>query len=342
MNTQPPLPVIIVTGALGVGKTTAIAQALSGKPAAERWVVILNEFTESGIDVLTIAGSANGEFDVQLVTGGCLCCVGAQDFSRTLAGFVAGPRPARLYIEPSGLGHPSAIIEELLAYQARGEVDLRCVVALVDAGRLEQLQVPGIYADQVEAADVLLLAKADQASAKQHEEFFAYAEQLYPPKRRLGVCQAGRLPDWVAQDQRIYSTPALADPDRPRFKPAPAGSGLLRADASINHVLDRHALSFEMPRSQGFDAQILQQALATAPELAGVERLKGVFRVGPEHWMLIQRVGTELSVKDSAWRRDNRVEVLSQAGVRLNQAALLAFWQRLADASLPQSQPDQR
>ncbi len=70
----PPIPTHVITGSLGVGKTTAIARLFAAKPESERWVVILNEFTESGIDVLTVAGQARGEFDVRLVPDGCLCC----------------------------------------------------------------------------------------------------------------------------------------------------------------------------------------------------------------------------------------------------------------------------
>jgi len=332
-----PLPVIVVTGTLGVGKTTAIAAALAGKPAQERWVVILNEFTDSGIDVLTVAGAARGEFDVRLVTGGCLCCVGAEDFSRTLEGFVRGPRPARLYIEPSGLGHPALIIEELLAYEARGEVELVAVVALVDAQHLDVVQVAGTARDQVDAADVVLLAKADQVSAAQRARFSEWAQSLYPPKRLVGECRAGQLPSQL----EVAATGAAVTAERgagavplpeyvlsatdaatgPRFA-APGG-------ARSAHHLGRHALSFTFPAALAFDEQTLVAAVASATPLAGVARLKGVFRTGPSAWMLVHRTGATVSLRESAWRRDSRVELLGAEGVRLDRDQLMQFWSAL-------------
>jgi G3E family GTPase len=61
---------IIITGSFGAGKTTAIRWLMSQKPEHELWVVILNEFTDAGIDALSVAESARGSFDVRLVAGG--------------------------------------------------------------------------------------------------------------------------------------------------------------------------------------------------------------------------------------------------------------------------------
>ena len=112
-----PVPVWVVTGPLGCGKTTILAQLMADKPPDERWVVLLNEFTDAGIDALTVAAAAQGAYDVRLVPGGCLCCAGEADFRRTLQELLApeGNPPARILVEPSGIGHPAGIVEELLA-----------------------------------------------------------------------------------------------------------------------------------------------------------------------------------------------------------------------------------
>ena len=329
-----PLPVIVVTGALGVGKTTAIAAALAAKPAAEKWVVILNEFTDSGIDVLTVAGAARGEFDVRLVAGGCLCCVGAEDYGRTLESFVRGARPARLYIEPSGLGAPGLVLDELLAYEARGEIDLVAVVALVDARRLDELSVAGTARDQVEAADVVLLARADAATAEDRTRFEAFCAGLYPPRRLIGECHHGQLPEPLGAGRTAGDSAPAGESSVPatswRRDERPVPGGARRAGADRAHVLGRDALAFRYPRSVAFDEDRLLAALGGEPLLAGVERLKGVFRVGPETWQLVQRVGGEVSVRPSSWRRDSRVELLARDGVRLDRASLAQFWRSVA------------
>src|SRR5271169_3307689 len=91
----------VITGSFGSGKTTAIRRLMAGKPHDELWVVILNEFTEAGLDALSVAQSAHGSFDVRLVAGGCLCCVGELEFGKQLRDILRNLKPMRLLIEPS-------------------------------------------------------------------------------------------------------------------------------------------------------------------------------------------------------------------------------------------------
>jgi G3E family GTPase len=74
----------VITGSFGSGKTTAIRWLMAHKPTEELWIVILNEFTDAGIDALSVAQSARGNYDVRLVAGGCLCCVGELEFGKQL------------------------------------------------------------------------------------------------------------------------------------------------------------------------------------------------------------------------------------------------------------------
>ena len=108
----------IITGSFGSGKTTAIRWLMAHKPEEELWVVILNEFTDAGIDALSVAESSRGNYDVRLVAGGCLCCVGELEFGRQLRDLLRNFKPARLLIEPSGAGHAADIIDTLVSCQA--------------------------------------------------------------------------------------------------------------------------------------------------------------------------------------------------------------------------------
>ena len=65
------IPVTIISGFLGVGKTTAILDLLHGHPKNERWAVLVNEFGEVGIDGAALAGEG---YFVKEVPGGCICC----------------------------------------------------------------------------------------------------------------------------------------------------------------------------------------------------------------------------------------------------------------------------
>ena len=97
----------LITGFLGVGKTTAVRHLLAHRPEGERWAVLVNEFGEIGVDgaLLDDTGVAVTE-----VPGGCVCCVSSQAFTVGLNRLIREQRPERILIEPTGLGHPAQII----------------------------------------------------------------------------------------------------------------------------------------------------------------------------------------------------------------------------------------
>ena len=224
-----PVPVWVVTGPLGCGKTTILAHLMADKPPDERWVVLLNEFTDAGIDALTVAAAAQGAYDVRLVPGGCLCCAGEADFRRTLQELLApeGDPPARILVEPSGIGHPAGIVEELLAHQAAGRLVLEGVLGLVDAAALppETPSSPTSALDEraelarasADIADVLVLAKADLATPAERAAFERYSASLFPTKRAAGFVDHGRLSLDVLAALVAESAPAVGSIRRPQL-----------------------------------------------------------------------------------------------------------------------------
>src|SRR6201999_633805 len=123
-KTTQPSRAHVITGSFGSGKTTAIRWLMAHKPAAELWIVILNEFTDAGIDALSVAQSAHGSYDVRLVAGGCLCCIGELEFGKQLRDILRQLKPRRLLIEPSGAGHAADIVDELASYEGQGVLTL--------------------------------------------------------------------------------------------------------------------------------------------------------------------------------------------------------------------------
>lgn len=168
MNTL--IPTNIITGFLGVGKTTAIKHLLSNKPEHEVWSVLVNEFGEIGIDGALIK-EINAH--VREVPGGCICCVGGLPMKIALNMMIATTKPDRILIEPTGLGHPEEIIRTLTGEYYDTVLDLRATLTLVDPRKLSDSRYTenATFQDQIAVADILVANKADLCSDADRERF---------------------------------------------------------------------------------------------------------------------------------------------------------------------------
>jgi G3E family GTPase len=161
------IPVSVVTGFLGCGKTTLIGRLLPD-PRLSDTAVIVNEFGEVALDHALIASST--ESFIQLTTG-CLCCAVRTDLVRTLlelegrreAGEIAF---ARVLVETSGLADPAPILAALMSDAAlAGRFAIGAVATLVDAELGEAtLDRHPEARRQVAMADRILLTKTDRAA----------------------------------------------------------------------------------------------------------------------------------------------------------------------------------
>ena len=127
------IPVNLITGFLGVGKTTAIRHLLANHPADQKWAVLVNEFGEVGVDGALLAEQG---VVIQEVAGGCLCCVAAPAFTTGLNRVIRQHRPDRILIEPSGLGHPAQVLDTLTGPLYAGTLEVRATLCLMDARHL--------------------------------------------------------------------------------------------------------------------------------------------------------------------------------------------------------------
>jgi G3E family GTPase len=306
----------VITGNFGSGKTTAIRRLMSQKSENELWMVVLNEFTDAGLDALSVAEAARGRFGVRLVAGGCLCCVGEREFAKQLTDIMRNFRPARLLIEPSGAGHAADIVDALSAYEAQKVLSLDSVICLVDAldaHRILRARPPNEWS-QIQSADVLLLSKPDLASEPARRAFEEIAAEQYPAKRHLGTCRNGELPP-EALEKFDRSAVFMRFHDLEDVTPSQSSSfaiGGLDGSESWSHRLGLWAVSWLLPPELTFARVILEPRLTWLLEAypGWLRRLKAVFRTGPGPSWLVQSHGRGLSGEDSAYRRDSRVEIL--------------------------------
>src|SRR5262245_29352629 len=159
----PAIPVSVLTGFLGSGKTTMLRHLLS-QPEFSRTAVIINEFGEIGLDHELVAASEDSF--IELMTG-CLCCKIRTDLAQTLADLLQRRDDGRctpferIVIETSGLADPAPILQTLMTDAAvAGRLVLGGVVTTVDAvNGAGTLAREGISRKQVAVADRLVLTK---------------------------------------------------------------------------------------------------------------------------------------------------------------------------------------
>ncbi len=164
------IPVTVVTGFLGAGKTTLVRRFLA-TPEGEGTAVVINEFGSVGIDDALVRGSTD---EVTLLGNGCLCCNTRSDLQIALRNLVAEreqgrvPQFKRILIETSGLADPGPILQTFATDRALGgEFHVEVVVTMVDAASgLDTLEWSAEARKQVILADRLVISKTDLAEDK--------------------------------------------------------------------------------------------------------------------------------------------------------------------------------
>src|SRR6201997_3954719 len=162
------IPVTVVTGFLGAGKTTLIRRFLQ-TPEGAGTAVIVNEFGAVGIDDALIRDSAE---ETVLLGNGCVCCITRTDLQVALRKLVfdreCGTVPpfARVVIETSGLADPAPILQTFSTDRALGgEFHIDVMLAVVDAVNGEASLNAAVEArKQVILADRIVLSKSDLAA----------------------------------------------------------------------------------------------------------------------------------------------------------------------------------
>ncbi len=183
------LPVTVVTGFLGAGKTTLIRHLMQN-PGGKRLAVVVNEFGDVGVDGEILKGCAIPDCPAENIlelANGCICCTVADDFIPTIEALLAlEPRPEHILIETSGLALPKPLLKAFDWPDIRSKITVDGVIALADAeavaaGRFapnvaaveaqraaddsldHETPLSEVFEDQIACADIVLLTKPDLA-----------------------------------------------------------------------------------------------------------------------------------------------------------------------------------
>lgn len=310
------VPVTLITGPLGIGKTTALLSLLRRRPAGGRWAVLVNEFGQVGIDGARL--SSGGDYEVREVAGGCVCCTAGPLLHASLARLLREVKPDRLLIEPSGLARPSAVLDVLSSPGIAPSVSKRAVITLVDPRQFTRRVVDATddaLAEQLAVADVLVGHQSDRCTEAELAAFREAAAGLVPEKLVVAERCRGDLDlAWLDLDP----APPAAAASRPALRllevPTPAAS-----------------FSRAWPSDRAFDRGALEQLVEgwlnpvegddrTAE--SGLARIKGMVRLTEPsraaRWLALDGTPGRLDWSITPWRRDNRLVVIADTSGRFD------------------------
>lgn len=307
------VPTNIITGFLGVGKTSAILHLLKNKPADERWAVLVNEFGEIGVDGSLVQGQS-GEAEqvfIREVPGGCMCCAAGLPMQIALNQLLHEAKPDRLLIEPTGLGHPKEVLEVLSSEHYRKVLSLQKTLTLVDARKLSETRYTdhATFNQQIAIADIVVGSKIDLYQADEKQLLKAYIEQVGRPETQLIFAEHGNIPfsafegATLANEQHHHhhhhhhsSKPLASELPMPK-------SGLIKAE---NEGEGFKSVGWRFAPDKVFDRQKLALLLLDLD----VERMKAVFitNMGIFGYNLTSDGITEMELDDCA---ESRIELIA-------------------------------
>ena len=269
------LPIVLICGFLGAGKTTFLRRALLEARARNlRIWVIVNEFGAIDVDGALLR-AANVE-NLAAISGGCACCVGEDEFVATLLEWAqSGQKPDAIWVESSGLADPAALLETLLLAPLSDFVRVAAIAMIADASRWNELETVAPFLNrQLALADFVALNKADLLTP---DELKTLQIQLQKsrPDLQIAPCIAGEIdfsPLFAAletsKSARKSNSNVAKHPDaKSRFcaLPHPIEGGALQAFLNKNSLNLWRAKGFV--RLRGESGIFLVQMSGGAPEI---------------------------------------------------------------------------
>jgi cobalamin biosynthesis protein CobW len=334
------IPVTVITGFLGSGKTTLIRH-LMANANGKKLAVLVNEFGSEGVDgeILKSCADANcPEENIVELANGCICCTVADDLIPTMQMLLSRKvRPDHILIETSGLALPKPLLKAFDWPEIRSRITVDGVIALADAeavaaGRFapnpaaveaqraadqsldHETPLSEVFEDQICCADIVLLTKADLAG----EAGLAAAKRAIAAEVRRPVPMLA-VTDGAIDPQLILGLNAAAEDDiaaRPSHH-----------DGEDDHEHDDFAsIVVELPEITDIDA--LVRSIGRLAREQNVLRAKGYLAVaGKPMRLLLQSVGERVRHQfDRPWGttpRRSKLVVIGEHG-DIDEAAIKA------------------
>ena len=314
------IPVTVITGFLGSGKTTLIRHLMTNA-GGRRLAVLVNEFGTVGVDGDILKSCAIDDCPAENIVelaNGCICCTVADDFIPTIEALMALPtRPDHILIETSGLALPKPLLKAFDWPAIRSKITVDGVIALadaeavaagtfaadvaaVDAQRLaddsldHETPLSEVFEDQISCADIILMSKADLAGPEGLAKARKVIEEESP--REIPILE---MTEGVIDPKVVLGLNAAAEDD-------------LAARPSHHDGHDDHEHDdFEtvvIPMPEVADVEALVASIERLAREQNILRVKGYVAVeGKPMRLLVQAVGARVRQQfDRPWGSDPR------------------------------------
>ena len=325
------LPVTVITGFLGAGKTTVLRHLLTR--GGQRLAVMVNEFGSVGLDgdlIRSCGFCPEEEVDGRLVelNNGCLCCTVQDDFLPTMETLLErADQLDGIVVETSGLALPRPLLQALDWPAIRSRVHVNGVVTLVDGEALaagspvadaEALErqraedpsldhltaIDDLFEDQLQAADLVLISRADCLDASAMAEVQGRIKDKVRPGTALLPVSQGQVETSVVLGLDHKPTPQEAHTHHHHDHHDHSHVDMVGSNVRVEGALDRHALEQLLP-SLVSNLQVVRlkgrvwlpsKTLPLQIQMVG-PRLNSWFEAAPSHaWRPDQGCGADLVV----------------------------------------------
>jgi cobalamin biosynthesis protein CobW len=333
------IPVTIITGFLGAGKTTLIRHVLENA-AGRRLALIINEFGDVGVDGTILKGCGIDtcpEENIVELANGCLCCTVADDFVPAMEALLGrSPQPDHIIVETSGLALPKPLVKAFDWPEIRTRLTVDGVIAVVDGSAVAEGRfaddparlaaqreadtaidhenpLEEVYTDQLLCADLVVLNKADLLDDAAIQRVMADIQAAVPRAVKVIATREGRL------DPAILLGLSAAVEDDLAQRPS-------HHDTEDGHDHDDFD-SFVVDIPPTADPAGLIARVAAVAEQHDVLRVKGFVEVtGKPMRLLVQGVGQRFRQHfDTPWShgvRRSQLVIIGEKG--LDRAAITA------------------
>jgi len=321
------VPITILTGFLGAGKTTQLNRILTGNHCL-RVGVLVNDFGSINIDAELVVGVDNNMISL---ANGCVCCQIRDDLIESVEALLARPEGIEyILLEASGVADPSGIFATFTDANLRDRIRLDGVICVVDADQVfahpEYPPLIQLKLHQIGFADMLILNKVDLAGPGQVAKVRAWLDEHFAHLRIVET-------NYCEVPYEILLGVGRFDPARAGLKSHSAEQGCVDANChdeyhEHNHHGQDHSKVFSTWSYETDQPLALEALRETLRKLPGsVYRAKGVVYSAdaPQRRAVLQVVGrrVDISIQEEWGQRAPRTQIVAIGAAGSIDASLL-------------------